>query len=163
MASRHAAPRRRLPARCHRHPVPRSVPSYLTLARLVALRSAPCGPTGSPIHRRRSAGKSARTPRVGNFTRGAVGQSECRVLDVERDFPARIRQAASRWSPRSTTTGRKPFFSELLRKMSAISVLITAGSRNPTAPRVHVRARSRSRSCVPRPGCGSPATRADLK
>jgi hypothetical protein len=51
----------------------------------------------------------------------------------------------------STTMGSSPFFRELPRKMSAISVLITARSRNPAAPRAHARAMSRSRSCGPPP------------
>ncbi len=47
-------------------------------------------------------------------------------LEIDRDLGAGIRDAASRAVASSTSTGTRPFFSELLRKISANSVLTTA-------------------------------------
>ena len=47
-------------------------------------------------------------------------------LEIDLDLGARVARAASACVASSTTIGSRPFFSELLRKMSAISVLITA-------------------------------------
>jgi len=56
----------------------------------------------------------------------------------------------------STTIGSRPFLRELLRNISAISLLMTAWNHSRAKPRARARARNRSRSCdlPPAPAAG---------
>ena len=68
----------------------------------------------------------ARERSSGKLDRCAAGQRSVRCRQIDADLGARMLDAASALVLSSTTTGSRPFFSALLRKMSAISVLMTA-------------------------------------
>ena len=97
-------------------------------------RSRPSGSAGSRVRRCRSAGNSARTTSIGNVTSRPSGR---RSVQAGRSTSTSTPGFASSHScvASSTTTGSSPFFRQLLRKMSAISVLMTA--RMPKSSSAH--------------------------